>query len=55
MYLNSIKFGEDPHDSDESRQINPLMTKVIHHIETSQLICRTNLLTGFYVIGNIGR
>ena len=26
-----------------------------HHIETSQLICRANQLTGFYMMGNIGR
>ena len=25
------------------------------HIETSQLTCRVNQLTGFYMMGNIGR
>ena len=35
--------------------INPLTTNVLHHIETSQLICIANQLTGFYSIGNIGR
>ena len=32
-----------------------LTTNVTHHIETSQLICIANLLTGFYMMGNIGR
>ena len=35
--------------------LNPLTTSVPRHIETSELICITNQLTGFYVIGNIGR
>ena len=35
--------------------INPLTTSFPHHIETSQLICNTNQLTGFYMMGNIGR
>ena len=35
--------------------VNPLTTYVPHHIETSQLICIANQLTGFYMIGNIGR
>ena len=34
--------------------INPLTTNVPHHIETSQLICIENQLTGFYMMGNIG-
>ena len=34
---------------------NPLTTNVPHHIETSQLICGTNQLICFYMIGNIGR
>ena len=34
---------------------NPLTTNVPHHIETSQLICNPDQLTGFYVMGNIGR
>ena len=29
-------------------------TNVSRHIETSQLICIANQLTGFYVTGNIG-
>ena len=28
---------------------NPLNTSVCPHIETSQLICRANQLTGFYM------
>ena len=33
---------------------NPLTTNVPHHIETSQLICIANQLTGFYIMGIIG-
>ena len=33
--------------------INILTTSVSHHIETSQLICYANQLTGFYMIGNM--
>ena len=29
--------------------LNPLTTNVPHHIETSQLICYANHLTGFYI------
>ena len=35
--------------------LNPLTTNVPHHIETSQLICYANQLTGFYMLGNAGR
>ena len=35
--------------------VNPLATNVAHHIESSQLICTANQLTGFYMTGNIGR
>ena len=34
--------------------VNPFTTNVPHHIETIQLICNPNQLTGFYMIGNIG-
>ena len=37
------------------RLINPLMTNVPHHIASSQLIYSANQLTGFYMMGNIGR
>ena len=30
------------------------MAIVPHHLETSQLICNTSQLAGFYMIGNIG-
>ena len=39
----------------ENGIINPLPTNVPHHIETSQLICNANQLTGFYMMGSIGR
>ena len=35
--------------------LKPLTTNVPHHIETSQLICSANQLTGFYIMGNTGR
>ena len=34
---------------------NPLTTKAPHHIKTVQLICNANQLTGFYMMGEIGR
>ena len=36
------------------KRVNPLTTSVPHHIETSQLICRANQLTAFYMIGDSG-
>ena len=36
-----------------SNLLNPLTTNVPYHIETSQLICNANQLTGFYKMGNI--
>ena len=36
-------------------KVNPLATSVSHHIETSQLICIADQLSGFYMMGNIGR
>ena len=35
--------------------LNPLTTNVSHHTETNQLICNTNHLNGFYMMGDIGR
>ena len=37
------------------RLIKPLTTNVSHQIENSQLIYSANQLTGFYMMGNIGR
>ena len=34
-------------------KFNPLTTNVSPYVETSQLICNTNVLTGFYIAGNI--
>ena len=34
---------------------NPLTTNGPHHIETIQLIYNANQLTGFYIMGDIGR
>ena len=38
-----------------SGSFNSLTTNVPHHIETSQLTCFANQLTGFCMMGNIGR
>ena len=38
-----------------SAHIYPLTTNVPHNIETSQLICSPNQLTGFYMMENTGR
>ena len=35
--------------------VNRLMTNVPHHLETSKLICIANELTGFYMMGKLGR
>ena len=35
--------------------INPFTSNISHHIETSQFICNGNELTGFYMMGNVGR
>ena len=34
-------------------QIKQLTTNVPHHIETGQLICRANQLTGFYMVATL--
>ena len=31
--------------------LNPLTKNIPHHMETSQYICNTNQLTGFYMMG----
>ena len=41
---------------EEDREVVKILTtNVLRHIETSQLICRANQLTGFYMMENIGR
>ena len=57
----SMKRYGDSHDHNHKIKminwnwtLNPLMTDAPHHIETSQLICRANQLTGFYMMGNTG-
>ena len=47
----TIKYIGDPEP--EIKYINPLMINVPYHIETSQLICVGNQLTGFYMMGEI--
>ena len=46
----SAKFSLDGLNS-----FNPLTTNILLHIETIQSICIANQLTGFYMMGNIGR
>ena len=45
---------EDPtfQKSNEIEKVNPLTINVPYHIETSQLICNANQLTGFHMMGN---
>ena len=40
--------------SKSKKNLKLLMTNIPCHIETSQLICSANQLTGFYMIENIG-
>ena len=47
-------IGESFERASGNRAIQ-LTTSVDHHVETSQLICRANKLTGFYMLGNTGR
>ena len=57
MIAGSVK-GQKLMLSGKYRRIiffNPLITNVSHHIETSQLTCIADQLTGFYAIVNIGR
>ena len=42
-------------NSENCEIFKPLTTNVPHHIQNSQLICNANQLTGFYMMGNIGR
>ena len=35
--------------------LNSLTTNAPHYIETSQLFCFPSRLTGFYMMGNVGR
>ena len=48
--------GQDFHQRSQLvlRPTNPLTTNVPHHVETSQLICNANELTGYYMLGSIG-
>ena len=43
LYIQELKF------------VKPLTTNVLHHIETIQLVCNANQLTGFYMTENFGR
>ena len=42
------------HDHRYIVMLNPLRTIVPHHVETSQLVCIANQLTGFYMMRNVG-
>ena len=49
-----IHSGNETLSKDRNCLVNPLTTYVPHHIETSQLICSANHLTGFCMTGIIG-
>ena len=52
-----VLYNPEIHETlnkDRNCLVNSLTTYVPHHIETSQLICNANHLTGFYMMGIIG-
>ena len=51
----AIKTLNVPWHSPPDPYFNPLTTNVSHHIETSQLTCTANQLTGFYMMRNTDR
>ena len=58
IYLKEKNSGNDIglyKISGNFSSFNPFTTNVTHYIETSHLICILNQLTGFYIMGNIGR
>ena len=50
-------YARNTNYSDHCKQasFNLLTTNVPHSLETSQLICNAIQLTGFYMMGDIGR
>ena len=54
IFILEQKLGSEFHYA-TFESFNPLTTNVPHYIETSQLVSIANQLTGFYMIGNIGR
>ena len=50
-----MKWPDFSYAVTNSGKLNPITTNVPHHIETSQLICNANKLTGFFMVRNIGR
>ena len=53
MAQNYMENLEDP-TTRLRWSFNPWTISVPHHIETSQLICIADQLTGFYMMGNTG-
>ena len=54
LILKTVYFTDYAVDS-TSFAIADKIKDVPHHIETSQLICNANQLSGFYMLGKIGR
>ena len=48
-------FGASIVKANAKTTLNPLTASASHHVETSQSICREDQLTGFYMMGTIGR
>ena len=46
---NTLTFSINYTEAINSKSINTLTTNVSHHIETRQLVCIANQLTGFYM------
>ena len=52
MFLINYELSSET--VNEKKRVNPLTTNVSHYIETGQLICFANQLTGFHMMGNTG-
>ena len=54
-FIGSELLRENQNQECKIMLLAMLTTNVPYHIETSQLSCSANQLTGSYMIGNIGR
>ena len=48
-HTNTLTFSINYAEAIDSKSINTLTTNIPHHIETRQLVCTANQLTGFYM------
>ena len=53
LYTNWKFFKESVHDLRFIKVSLTLKRQSCHHIETSQLVCRANQLTGFYMVSTL--